>query len=440
MTGTNGRKSAMGNGRWLGRLSEISLEKRSLRNSSRSTWVSVRSVGAVLVLLLTGAVLLGSGSRLHSRQAMPQPPASGVATSFGPSLQSKPLHSSPDARAILGQLPLIFEPNQGQTDPRVKFLARGAGYTLFLDAAGAMIAMQTAHSSAGHGEQFVGMKLVGANPAAATKGTNPLPGKSNYILGNEPQLWHTGIPQFAGARYQSVYPGIDLIFYGNQGRLEYDFQVTPGADPSQAELQFDGATKLELSGGDLILTGKDDGGLRLEAPHVYQRDGDRQEPVAGRFVLRAANRVGFEIGPYDRGRELIIDPVLDFSTYFGGSGTETSPSVAVNGNGNIYLSGTTQGSPASSFPDASTTTPTLIGPLSLTTSSPPHIFIAEINPSQPPTVLYETFIGGTGSDTSAGLSVDSAGNAYLVGNTTSTDFPTLGLPYQTAPEAKGAQF
>jgi uncharacterized repeat protein (TIGR01451 family) len=429
----------MGNGRWLGRLSEISLEKRSLRNSSRSTWVSVRSVGAVLVLLLTGAVLLGSGSRLHSRQAMPQPPASGVATSFGPSLQSKPLHSSPDARAILGQLPLIFEPNQGQTDPRVKFLARGAGYTLFLDAAGAMIAMQTAHSSAGHGEQFVGMKLVGANPAAATKGTNPLPGKSNYILGNDPQQWHTGVPQFAGARYQSVYPGIDLIFYGNQGRLEYDFQVAPGADPSQAELQFDGATRLELSGGDLILTGKDDGGLRLEAPHVYQRDGDRQEPVAGRFVLRAANRVGFEIGPYDRGRELIIDPVLDFSTYFGGSGTETSPSVAVNGNGNIYLSGTTQGSPASSFPDASTTTPTLIGPLSLTTSSPPHIFIAEINPSQPPTVLYETFIGGTGSDTSAGLSVDSAGNAYLVGNTTSTDFPTLGLPYQTAPEAKGPQ-
>jgi uncharacterized repeat protein (TIGR01451 family) len=393
----------------------------------------------MLVLLLTGAVLLGSGSRRHSRQAMTQPPASPIPTSFGSSVQSKPLHSSPDARAILGQLPLIFEPNQGQADPRVRFLARGAGYSLFLDATGAMLAMQTAHASAGRSEQFVGMKLVGANPAAATAGTDPLPGKSNYILGNNPRQWHTGIPQFSGARYQSVYPGIDLVFYGNQGRLEYDFRVAPGADPSQAELQFDGATKLELSGGDLVLTGKDDGGLRLEAPHVYQRDGDRQKPVAGRFVLRAANRVGFEIGPYDRGRELIIDPVLDFSTYFGGSGTETSPSVAVNGNGNIYLAGTTQASPASSFPDASAVIPTLIGPLSLTTSSPPHIFIAEINPSQPPSVLYETFIGGTGSDTSVGLSVDSAGNAYLVGNTTSTDFPTLGLPYQTAPETKGPQ-
>jgi uncharacterized repeat protein (TIGR01451 family) len=429
----------MGNGRWLGRRSEGSLEKRSLRNSLRSSWVWPRALGAMLVLLLTGAVLLGSGSRRHSRQAMLQPAASAIATSFGSPLQSKPLHSGPDARAILGQLPLIFEPNQGQADPRVKFLARGAGYSLFLDATGAMLVMQTAHSSAGHNEQFVGMKLVGANPAAATTGTDPLPGKSNYIFGNDPQQWHTGIPQFAGARYQSVYPGIDLVFYGNQGRLEYDFRVAPGADPSQAELQFDGATKLELSGGALVLSGKDDGGLRLEAPHVYQRDGDRQKTVAGRFVLRAANRVGFAIGPYDRGRELIIDPVLDFSTYFGGSGKETSPSVAVNGNGNIYLSGTTQGSPASSFPDASTVTPTLIGPLSLTTSSPPHIFIAEINPSQPPSVLYETFIGGTGSDTSVGLSVDSAGNAYLVGNTTSTDFPTLGLPYQTAPETKGPQ-
>ena len=196
------------------------------------------------------------------------------------------------------------------------------------------------------------MKLVGANAAAATAGTDPLPGKSNYIIGSDPQQWHTGIPQFAGVCYRSVYPGIDLVFYGNQGRLEYDFRVAPGGDPSQAELQFDGANKLELSGGDLILTSKDEGGFRLQAPHIYQREGDRQEPVAGRFVLRAANRVAFEIGPYDRGRELIIDPVLDFSSYFGGSGSETSPSVAVNGNGNIYIVGTTT-SPQASFTDAS---------------------------------------------------------------------------------------
>jgi Domain of unknown function DUF11/Beta-propeller repeat len=355
----------------------------------------------------------------------------------------------PDARAILGQLPLIFEPNQGQTDPRVKFLARGAGYSLFLDATGAVLAMQTSHSSssrtsssrtsAERGEQFVRMKLVGANPSAATAGTGPLPGKSNYIIGNDPQKWHTGIPQFAGVRYQSVYPGIDLVFYGNQGRLEYDFRVAPGADPAQAELQFEGATRLELCGGDLILTGKDEGGLRLQAPHIYQRDGGRQEPVAGRFVLRAANRVAFEIGRYDRGRELIIDPVLDFSSYFGGSGSETSPSVAVNGNGNIYLVGTTT-SPQSSFTNAASTTQTSIpSTLQIAPAGPSHIFVAEINPSQPPSVVYETFIGGSGTDTSVGISVDSGGIAYLAGNTTSTDFPTFGIPYQTKPETKGAQ-
>jgi uncharacterized repeat protein (TIGR01451 family) len=428
----------MGNGPWSGRSSETSSET-SFRNDSASTRVWPLVVGAMLVLLLGGAVLLRSGSRRYSQKATAQLPASPLAISSRSSL-----HAKPDARAILGQLPLIFEANQGQTDPQVKFLARGAGYSLFLDATGAVLAMQTAHSSssrtaAERGEQFVRMKLVGANPAAATAGTGPLPGKSNYIIGSDPRQWHTGIPQFAGVRYQSVYPGIDLVFYGNQSRLEYDFRIAPGADPSQAELQFEGATKLALSGGDLILTGKDEGGLHLQAPHIYQRHGDRQEPVAGRFVLRAANRVAFEIGAYDRGRELIIDPVLDFSSYFGGSGSETSPSIAVNGNGNIYLVGTTT-SPQSSFTNAASTIQTSIpSTLLITPAGPSHIFVAEINPSQPPSVVYETFVGGSGTDTSVGIGVDSGGNAFLAGNTSSTDFPTFGIPYQTKPEAKGAQ-
>jgi Domain of unknown function DUF11/Beta-propeller repeat len=392
----------------------------------------------MLVLLLAGSVLLGSGFRRSAEKSTTQFPDSAIPTSSRLSLQSNPpqskaLHSKPDARAILGELPLIFEPNRGQADSQVKFLARGAGYGLFLDATSAVLTMQTARSAPN--QQYVRMKLVGANATAATAGTDPLPGKSNYILGNDPHRWHTGIPQFAGVRYQSVYPGIDLVFYGNQGRLEYDFRIAPGADPSQAELQFDGATKLELSGGDLILTGEDEGGLRLQAPRIYQRYGDRQEPVAGHFVLRAANRVAFEIGSYDRSRELIIDPVLDFSTYFGGSGTETSPSIAVNGNGNIYIAGTTT-SPQSSFTDAASTIQTSIPTtLTIAPTGPSHIFVTEINPSVP-SVLYETFIGGTGTDTSVGIGVDGEGNAYLVGNTASTDFPPAGNPYQTGPETK----
>src|SRR6266849_1667386 len=271
------RKSVMGHGRGWGR----SLGK---------------ALGAVLVLILAGSVVLGSAFRRSAQKAIAQPPLSPIPTSSRSSSSRSSARSKPNARAILGQLPLIFEPNQGQADSKVRFLARGAGYSLFLDPAGAVLSLQTAPKSQSHGEQVVRMKLIGANPAAATSGTDLLPGKSNYVIGNDPHRWRSGIPQFAGVRYACVYPGIDLVFYGNQGRLEYDFKVAPGADPSQAELEFDGASNLELSSGDLILTSKDAGGLRLQAPEIYQRDGERRQPVAGRFVLRAANRIGFEIG------------------------------------------------------------------------------------------------------------------------------------------------
>ncbi len=409
----------MGNGRGFG---------RSWERSSGRSWAS--ALGAMFVLLLAGSALLGTASRRGSQKATARLPASPIPTSSRTSSQSSFVRSRPDARAILGQLPLIFERNRGQADSKVNFLARGAGYSLFLDPTGAVLALQTASKS--RREQFVSMTLVGANPAAATTGTDPLPGKSNYIIGNDPHQWHSGIPQFAGVHYASVYPGIDLVFYGNQGHLEYDFKVAPGADPSQPELQFDGTSKLELSGGDLILTGENEGGLRLQAPNIYQRDGDRREPVAGRFVLRAGNRVGFEVGPYDHSRELVIDPELNFSTYFGGSGAVTSPSVAVDVAGNIYLVGSTTPN-ATGFPGQSISTQ--IGPGN-------NIFVAKINPSQPPTVVYETFLGGSGTDTSIGIGVDNGGKAYLVGNTTSLDFPTSGtniLGYQTSPETKGPQ-
>jgi len=404
----------MGNGRELG---------RSLgRGSARRLGVAL---GAMFVLLLAGSVLLASGSGRSRQKSTAHLPGSPIPTSSKPSPQLKP-----DARALLGQLPFIFEPNQGQADAKVKFLARGAGYSLFLDPTGAVLALQTASKSrSGSSEQFVRMKLVGSNPAAATAGTGPLPGKSNYIIGNDPHQWHSGIPEFAGVHYDSVYPGIDLVFYGNQGQLEYDFKIAPGANPSQAELQFDGTKKLELSDGDLILTGSDAGGLRLQAPQIYQRDRDRRQPVAGRFVLRADNRVGFEVGSYDRSRELVIDPVLKFATYFGGNGAVTSPSVAVNGDGNIYLSGSTTlstGFPIGSLP------PTFIG-------TGTGIFVAKIAPSQPPAVLYMTFLGGSGADTSIGIGVDNGGKAYIAGNTTSTNFPVSGTGYQNTPETKGAQ-
>ncbi len=381
------------------------------------------------VLLLAAGMLLESGFRPYSQKLLTQVPASPILTASTKSLSKE----KPDADAILNHLPLIFEPNQGQAEPSVKFLARGAGYGLYLDPTGAVLALQTAspssvgHRAPGRKLESVRMTLVGANPAAPVAGRDRLPGKSNYFLGNDPEKWHTGIPQFAGVHYQGVYPGIDLVFYGNQGHLEYDFQVAPGADPSQAELQFDGAAKLELSNGDLILKGFD-GGVRFQAPHLYQSAGDRREPVEGRFVLRASNRVGFEIGAYDRGRELVIDPILSYSTYFGGSGSESFPSIAVNGNQNIYLAGAT----------TSAGLPTTAGAFQSALGAPgaQNIFVLELNPSNGAAgVIALTYLGGSGMDSLAGLGVDNGGNAFLAGTTSSPDFPTTSVGYQTVPLA-----
>jgi uncharacterized repeat protein (TIGR01451 family) len=424
----------MGNG------CEVSGKSLSASPESRLKWIRVASSAAVL--LLVAGVMLGSGSRRYAQKAMTPVSAFPVSAILGKApMKSNPVKSKPDAGALLSQLPLIFEPNQGQTDPSVKFVSRGAGYSLFLDSTGAVLAMRTAQpASLGRSPasrsgsvnapsmESVRMTLVGSNPAAAIAGSDRLPGRSNYFIGNDPKKWHTGVPQFAGVHYQSVYPGIDLVFYGSQGHLEYDFKVAPGADPSQAELQFDGATKLELSNGDLILKGTA-ASVRLQAPRAYQSVAGRQQPVDGRFVLRAANRVGFEIGAYDRGRELVIDPTISYSTYFGGSGNETYPSVAVNGDGFIYLAGSTT---STDLPVASSP----VTPYQSTLKGAQNIFILKLDPTGGAAgILYLTYLGGSGTDISAGLAVDTGGTAYVTGTTTSTNFPTSAAGFQTTPLA-----
>ena len=418
----------MGNGCWSGQgVKEGSAGGGDCRS------FRLGMAGAVFTLLLAGSALLCLSSRHAAHQNLAQLPAHPAPWSHQAvaEVRANPA-SKTDAQAILGKLPLIFEPNLGQANPAAKFVAHGAGYALSLDATGAVLGLQIAHSSLGKSrEQLLRMKLVGANPEADIAGTSPLPGKSNYFVGNDSRQWRTSIPQFAGVRYGNVYPGIDLVFYGNQGHLEYDFRIAPGADPSRAELQFEGAGKLQIKDGDLVLTGsveanslvKGSSVLRMRKPEIYQRDGDQRIPVQGRFVLRADNRVSFELGKYDRSRELIIDPALDFSSYFGEITAGTPVWVAVNNDGNIYLSGSTTSD--TGFP---TTTPTTLGTN--------HVFIAKIVPSSPPALDYLTFIGGNGTDTSMGLGVDQLGNTYVAGNTTSTNFPTTSLAYQTAPMAK----
>ncbi len=403
--------------------------RRSGRSSGNSRGWG-RALGAGFALLAAGCLLVGLSARHSGPMAEVQSPDSPLSAVTSSGVVSVP--RTPGSHSVSAQLPLIFEPNRGQADPSVRFLAHGMGYGLFLDSAGAILAVPT--PSAKHSASRVAalrMKLVDPNPHAALTGTGELPGHSNYFIGNDPRQWHRNVPQFAGVRYAGIYPGIDLVFYGNAGQLEYDFHVAPGADPSRAQMEFEGASGIQLRRGDLILDRGADGRVLFHAPHIYQRFGDREQSVSGRFVVRAGNRAGFEIGAYDHSRELIIDPVPEIESYFGGSGSETSPSIAIDPSGTfIYLAGSTT-SPAASFP-LNGTVPAQIGPGA-------NVFVAKIVPSSPPTVSYITFLGGSsaGADTATGVAVDGSGDAYLVGNTTSADFPTTQTTaYQTVPATK----
>lgn len=399
---------------------------------SGTNLLRVRVLGAGVVLLAAGCSVLLWGSRPRQSAQSVTPTVSGLGTEVSPTNSPASAHeSNRPAITSLSHLPLMFEPNVGQTDPSVKFIARGAGYSLFLNSEGAVLALQHGHDAAhtGRGVETVAMKLAGANFAASVRGTDTLPGKTNYFLGNDRAKWLHNVSQFARVEYANVYPGINLVFYGNQGKLEYDFQVAPGADPAQAELEFDGSTGLELTDGSLILHAPG-GSLRLEAPRVYQRIGDREQAVAAHFQLRAANRVGFAIEAYDRSRELIIDPVLVYSTYFGGTGDEHSTSIAVDNAGNVYLAGST----------TSANLPVQAGalqPFQTTLNGAQNVYVLKVNPQGGANgIAYLTYLGGTGSDTPIGIGVDGNGNAYIAGTTSSTDFPTtLTNAYQAVPKA-----
>src|SRR5208337_2745882 len=293
-------------------------------------------------------------------------------------------------------------------------------------------------------------------------GAEELPGKSNYFIGNDPQKWRTNVPNYAKVRYQGVYPGVDLVYYGNQGgRLEYDFVVAPGADPRAIRFALEtGNWKLETgnskpaafqsaignrqstirldANGDVVV--KTDGGeVRFQKPVVYQPMTDDPKPqiqnrklLDGRYVLLAGNRVGFEIPNYDNTKPLVIDPVLSYSTYLGGSGVEggsSSVSIAVDGSGNAYVA---SGTSSLNFPATTGAFQTTNKGATVCNQSYPcgDAMVAKINPTGSQ-LVYSTYLGGTGDDYADGLAVDSAGNAYVTGVTSSTDFPTTPEALQT---------
>jgi len=330
-----------------------------------------------------------------------------------------------------GKLPLSFEANHGQTDGRVKFLSRGSGYALFLTSDEAVLALKRGNPkrkqpvavppAAGKHDSseptdFLRMRLLGASPAVQVSGMDELLGKSNYFIGHDPAKWQANVPTYAKVKYNEVYPGVNLIYYGNQRQLEYDFVVAPGADPQEIRLNFRGAKKLRIDEQGALVLETQRGEVRFDRAEVYQKIESKRRAIAGKYVLRGRSTVGFEVGSYDRARPLVIDPVLVYSTYLGGSGYDQGNGIAVDSAGNVYVTGFTN---SSNFPTVNALQPSLV-------AGGGNAFIAKINASGS-TLVYSTYLGGsgTGGDEGYGIAVDSAGDAYVTGSTTSSNFPTV---------------
>ncbi|HEY6272227.1 MAG TPA: choice-of-anchor D domain-containing protein [Terriglobales bacterium] len=338
------------------------------------------------------------------------------------------------------KLPLAFERNRGQSDSQVLYLARGIGYTLFLTSDQAVLALksrqfsvvtrqlQGATDNRQQTTDVLRMKLAGADPHASVAGMDEISGRANYFIGNDPSRWKTDIPNYARVAYQDVYPGIRLVYHGMQQQLEEDWVVAPGADPGRIALAVEGAKRVSIdASGDLRITVAG-GELRLRKPVIYQsegpnRGGDRPRPVPGGFVLKGRNRIGFRIGAYDRSKELVIDPVLVYSTFLGGTQFDEGRAITIDSAGEAYIAGDTV---STDFPTTSGVVQGACKTNSLGECS--NAFVTKLS-ADGTSAVFSTYLGGTGSDLALGVALDSSGNAYLTGETSSSDFPTQN-PYQ----------
>ena len=340
---------------------------------------------------------------------------------------------------MYGKLPLSFEANRGQTDPQVKFLSHGPGYALFLTANEAVLSLQksaqrempneerkNAHLSFGP-QAVVRMQVLDANPMPLIIGAEALPGKVNYLHGNDPALWRTDIPTYSKIQYQDVYPGIDLVYYGQQRQLEYDFIVAPGSTPSTIRLTFTNEVGQPLpqtldTQGNLILH-TPAGEVQLHKPFIYQENNGTRTEIAGSYA-RHGTTLGFQVASYDKSQPLVIDPkLIVYSTFLGGDRRDSAFALALDEDRNVYLAGQTL---SANFPltaDAVDTTADV---------NNGDAFIAKLNDTGTE-MLYSTYLGGPGADVAKAIAVDSDGNAYIAGETLAPDQLTPVFP--TTPDA-----
>ncbi len=334
-----------------------------------------------------------------------------------------------------GKLPVSFEVNDGQQGRYVKFFSRGSGYNLFLATREAVLVLTKSEKPATppannatlsqkpkRRSTVLRTMLVDANPAAKVTGEERLPGKVNYFIGNDPSKWQNDVPTYGKVRYEQVYPGIDLVYYGNQRQLEYDFIVAPGADPTRIRLSVAGAQTMCLDGRGQLVVQTAIGAVRWNKPRIYQQIGGTRRAVKGKYVLRRGHEISFQVAAYDTAK-----PTLIYSTYLGGSGDDLGYRVSGDDAGNIYVTGYT----------SSTDFPTAAGAFQTTKNGGYDAFVAKVNPTGTG-LLYSTYLGGSGDDFGKDIRVDSSGAyVYVTGTTSSTDFPTTAGAFQTV--NKGGQ-
>lgn len=387
---------------------------------------------AVSLLLLTALLAMSA----HSASAQVTPAKTAAS---GPAVPQNP-RIVRQLQSGYGKLPLVFEPNHGQTDPSVKFLAHGSGYSVYLTSGQMVLSLRassptvtstpagaTAPASATKpSNAVIQLNLVGANQNPAVAGEQQQPGKVNYFIGKDKKKWQTNVPLFKQVRYTSVYPGIDLVYYGNQGRVEHDFVIAAGADPRQIQLDVKGADRLSLApNGDLVMHvgGRE---VHLQAPSVYQEFHGTQVPVIGQYKLQSATRVGFSLGPYDKTMPLVIDPVLAYGTFLGGLGDDEASAIAVDSAGSAYVTGYTT---SANFPLASENSSAPFGA---------NVFLAKLDVSGS-SLIYADYIGGNGDDFPSALALDSSNDVFVTGSTQSYDFPTTDNAYQSSNNTEGGE-
>ncbi len=327
------------------------------------------------------------------------------------------------------ELPLYFESNSGQLPSEIKYTTQRLGHSFYFTEHEIAIAVPIQKKQPEQKQEFslLKMEFVKANQDLRLKGLDEQSCKSHYFIGNKSNQWHIDIPNYTKVIYENIYTGIDAVFYGNGQLLEYDLCVAPGADPNEVQMHFEGAKELTLDKeGNLHILTSADQQLFMQKPFIYQIKEEKKAEIFGEFVLLANNDIGFKIGQYDRNNSLIIDPILSYSTFLGGSGADFGLSLAIDNNGNAYVSGYA----------GSVNFPTTPGAFQGTLAGDIDIFISKINPTGT-ALIYSTYLGGSLNDLVNELQIDSSGNAYVSGSTLSTNYPiTLGA-FQTTPPGPG---